>query len=130
MLIPENAIEEIRNRWDDGSKQSAFYKVGGEFVAYRWWSEDGLLTMEKGLNKDGLPHGEYRTWHDNGVIHSETFYVDGKEHGTAKQYDSDGKLIGTYKMDHGTGVDLWYLTLGVLSEERHYSDGAMEGFER
>jgi hypothetical protein len=47
----------------------------------------------------------------------------------ARQY-ADGKLIGSYRMKHGTGVDLWYWSKGCLAEERYYQDGKRHGFER
>jgi hypothetical protein len=34
-------------------------------------------------------------------------YVNGKIHGTAKQYGRDGSVIGTYTLRHGTGYDIW-----------------------
>lgn len=129
LVIPENAVEEIAGYWESGAKQSAYYKVAAHPVAYRWWSEEGVLLIEHGLHGDQR-HGPYRDWHDNGVLSSESFYIEGKEHGAAKQYDPEGNLIGTYEMHHGTGADLWYDSPGVLSEERYYQDGMRHGFER
>lgn len=129
LIIPGTAKEVVTERWKDRPK-TAEYRVGSIVVARRHWNRDGVLILEIGLNKEGFYDGERRDWYDNGALHSESFYIDGKEHGTAKQFDSDGSLIGTYAMDHGTGVDLWYRERGVLSEERHYFDGAMHGFER
>src|SRR5687768_8332936 len=127
--IPKDAIETVATYWGGGAMQSAFYKVGGQPVGYRWWNEDGVLTMEYGLIGDQR-HGLYRDWHDNGVLAAESFYIEGKEHGTARQYDQEGKLIGTYEMHFGTGADLWYYSPGILSEERYYQDGLLHGFER
>ena len=55
---------------------------------------------------------------------------EGKEHGETRQYDENGVQIGSYIMDHGTGVDLWFQSPGVLSEEREYRDGQRHGYER
>ena len=33
-------------------------------------------------------------------------------------------------MVHGTGVDLWFMRPGVISEERHCLDGLRHGYER
>jgi hypothetical protein len=59
-------------------------------------------------------------------------YFNGLPHGIAKQFDN-GKLIGTYTMKHGTGLDLWR---GVaedgtirLHEARYKKDGRWHGFE-
>ncbi|NOK63791.1 MAG: hypothetical protein GFH27_549283n23 [Chloroflexi bacterium AL-W] len=75
-------------------------------------------------------HGWYRTWHENEQLCEVMWYKQGQEHGTNKQYDEQGNLIGTYTMVHGTGVDLWFAKPGVISEERHYQDGAHHGYER
>ncbi|MBW4622727.1 MAG: hypothetical protein KME17_25635 [Cyanosarcina radialis HA8281-LM2] len=129
IVIPADAIEQIDECWGDGSKKSAFYYVGNEKVGYRWWDEAGNLAMEYGL-KDNLMHGSFRTWHDNGKLCEESYYIAGKEDGIAKQYDEDGSLIGTYEMDRGTGVDLWYQGQGILAEERSLQDGNLHGYER
>lgn len=85
--------------------------------------------MESGL-QDGVMHGLYRTWYDNGQLCEESTYVEGKEHGETKQYDEDGVQIGSYVMNYGTGVDLWYSAPGILAEEREYRDGKWHGYER
>jgi len=60
---------------------------------------------------------------------SALFYVIGVEHGTAKQY-CHGGLLGTYTLDHGTGIDLWRVCGGALGEERHLKAGNRHGVER
>jgi antitoxin component YwqK of YwqJK toxin-antitoxin module len=74
--------------------------------------------------------GSWRSYHASGQLAHETGYVEGKEHGLARQYDEQGNLIGCYEMVHGTGLDLWYYAAGVLAEERSYLDGDRHGFER
>lgn len=128
-LIPPDAAELVVKRWDDGSKQSAVYTRDGVKVGCRWFEPDGRLTMEYGLRGE-LKHGPFRTYHDTGAVCEDAFYVEGKEHGEIRQFDEAGKLIGSYRMHHGTGVDLWYARRGVLSEERHLRDGTRDGFER
>jgi antitoxin component YwqK of YwqJK toxin-antitoxin module len=125
----ENALEEILMSWANGGKKSAYYYDNGEKVGYRWWDEDGHLSMEYQIEHDKM-HGSFRTWHDNGTIEHETAYFEGKEHGISMQYDRDGRSIGTYEMKFGTGVDLWYQSQGIIAEERHYKDGKRDGYER
>lgn len=79
--------------------------------------------------KGNLMHGPFREFDSEGRLEHQSFYHLGKEHGLARQY-ADGKLIGTYRMKHGTGADLWYFSKGCLSEERYYQDGRRHGFER
>ena len=128
-LIPLNATELVVKWWDNGSKQSAFYFLDGMKVGCRWFEPDGHLTMEYCLHGE-LKHGPFRTYHDDGTLCEDAFYIEGKEHGETKQYDEAGNLIGSYKMYHGTGVDLWYARRGVLSEERYSKEGIRDGFER
>src|SRR5258708_3076126 len=127
--IPENAVEVITATWETGNKQKAVYVIDSKEIGFRFWSLAGVLTMEGGL-RDGVRHGLHRRWHDNGVIWEESTYYEGKEHGESRQYDYDGVQIGSYVMEYGTGVDLWFCSPGVLAEEREYRDGNRHGFER
>ncbi len=63
--------------------------------------------MEYGLRNNQM-HGWFRTWYSNGMLCEESYYLEDKEHGIAKQFNDQGELIGTYQMNYGTGVDLWY----------------------
>jgi antitoxin component YwqK of YwqJK toxin-antitoxin module len=128
-LIPDGAREVVAELFENGSKRGAFYELNGERVAFRCWNEDGSVAMEYEMS-GVVMHGSFRTFWDNGQVHEAATYVDGKEHGTSRQYDHTGALIGIYTMDHGTGVDLWFERKGVLAEERHYLDGQRHGYER
>src|SRR5262249_7219402 len=85
-------------------------------------------------------------------------YENGVPHGTAYQWASDGRLLGTYTLEHGTGLDLWRqawedgrvylaevhsirngLSHGFewwffvgrrLRRERHWQEGTLHGIER
>lgn len=128
-IIPESAREIVEATFASGLTRSAFYELDGERVGFRCWDEGGSLAMEYAL-RGGVMHGPFRTFWNSGQVHEEATYVDGKEHGVTRQYDADGALIGSYTMDHGTGVDLWFERAGVLAEERHYRDGLRHGYER
>lgn len=101
--------------------------MNGEEVGCRRRGDHGELFEEHGL-KDGRYHGYWRQWGPDGKLEFETLYVNGLEHGTARQWDN-GKLVCSYEMDYGTGVDL-YGGVRALSEERHMNDGFRHGFER
>ena len=101
----ENTVEEILTSWANGTKKTAYYYDNGQTVGYRYWDEDGHLSMEYQIKHDKM-HGAFRTRHDRGTIEHETAYFEGKEHGISTQYDADGRSIGTYEMNFGTGVDL------------------------
>ncbi|BDA69972.1 hypothetical protein CAL7716_041380 [Calothrix sp. PCC 7716] len=127
-LIPLDAIEKVIKYSINGEKESAHYYLDDEKIAYRAWHEN-QVCMEYSIKNEKM-HGLFRTWHENGNLCELGFYIDGKEHGITKQYDDDGNLIGSYEMNHGTGVDLWYSAKSIISEERHLKDGKRHGYER
>jgi hypothetical protein len=74
-------------------------------------------------------NGWTRDWDDEGRLSFEAFRIDNAEHGVCRQW-SEGRLIGWYVMDHGTGLDLWREADGSLAEERHLKGGGLHGFVR
>jgi len=127
--IPKIATEQVKAYWETGVKRSADYYVANKCVGCRGWTSSGVLEIEFGL-EDDRRHGLFRTWHANGQLCEEVHYEHGKEHGLSKQYDETGLLIGSYRMKHGTGLDLWFHTVGILSEERSLQAGNRHGYER
>src|SRR5271169_3651707 len=127
-IIPLDSRERVIEGSSTGQKMRAFYYRNGQKVGFRCWDNDGTLIRENGIKGD-LMHGPFRTFDLDGRLSLQSFYHLGKEHGLARQY-ANGKLIGTYRMKHGTGVDLWYAFEGCLWEERYYQDGRRHGFER
>jgi antitoxin component YwqK of YwqJK toxin-antitoxin module len=114
----------------DGRKVSAEYFVRGELVGRRQWFVNGQLDIEW-TYRNGRQHGLWREWHENGRLFSQTRYKDGYEHGQALQWNRHGRLIGGYRMNMGTGVDLWWGHGDVYpSEEHHMLEGLPHGFER
>jgi hypothetical protein len=102
--------------------------IDGQVVGARVRDERGTLVREYAL-KDGVWHGIERWYDQDGALEFETSRCHGAEHGIAKQWDK-GRLIGTYTMDHGTGLDLWRGSDGSLLEERYVKDSYRHGFER
>ena len=132
--IPKEARERVTATWITGPRK---YKteciLGGKIVGIRLFHETGELAYECPL-KNGLKHGiEYRS-DVPGMLLSAEPHSKGLPHGTARQWSNDGKLLGTYTMNHGTGYDLWWcdnLENGspYLSEARYVKDGKWHGFE-
>ena len=104
----------------------------GKIVGRRSFYETGEPEIEYAL-KNGKPHGTHYDWPSPGNLGFAEPYVDGVSHGTAKQWSMDGQLIGTYKMNHGMGVDLWRCQRDdgsvYLSESRYLKNGFVCGFE-
>lgn len=130
--IPDTAEERIVATHDDGTKQRAEYWLDGEMVGECFFFETGELEIEYGLCQQRY-HGMYYRWDLPGCLISATPYHDGLEHGTAYQWTIEGELLGSYTMEHGTGLDLWWGQCAdgprLLSEARYYRDGKRHGFE-
>lgn len=132
--IPKIAKERVIATFvNNPRKYKAEYILNGEVVGVRQFYETGELESEWAL-KNGLMHGiAYRCDVPGKVLSAEP-YSHGLPHGTAKQFSSDGELIGTYAMKQGTGIDLWWDESGdndfrQLSEARYLKDGKWHGFE-
>lgn len=67
--------------------------------------------------RHGRRHGLARCWHKNGVLSDENPYLNGLPHGVSRQWDDTGKLLGQYRMVHGTGVQRVWHELGRLHLE-------------
>lgn len=104
----------------------------GKVVGVRSYDREGCLQIETPL-KNGKKHGREVYWNENGTVNFIEPYFEGKMHGTAKQYDLKGRIIGTYTMVHGTGHDVWRNQIADgpihVSEIRSMRDGSMHGYE-
>ena len=109
------------------------YLLDRDIVGVRYFDQNGQLELERPM-RDGVFHGTLYSF-DNGVVISAEPYRNGLADGTAKQWSYEGELIGTYKMKHGTGVDLWRCKKNwgnkrvFLAEARFLKDGKWHSFE-
>lgn len=83
--------------------------------------------------KNGQKHGREFIWDEDGHLESGEPYVNRQLHGLARQYNREGKVIGTYRFVHGTGYDIWRYemengSIGI-SEIHCLQDSAKHGFE-
>jgi len=85
-------------------------------VIQRHFYRTGLLCEETPL-RNGRRHGVHRTWHKNGVLASEEPYLNGLLHGICRQWGERGRLLGKYRMEHGTGVQRAWHDNGQLQME-------------
>lgn len=130
--IPEHAREEdITKRHGAGrGKVVKNYYLGRSYVGRRVYDKDGLLEDECSY-KNGKKHGWEYHW-ENGRLSWALPYDNGREHGTARTWGTSGALLGSYTMDHGTGIDLWWNELEgepQLTEARVVVDNLMDGYE-
>jgi hypothetical protein len=130
--IPPSASERVVEAYPSGRKHRAEYWLGDERVGVRSFFESGEPELEYAL-RDGKKHGMEYTWRAPGQLVSAEPYEDGLPHGTARQWSPGGRLVGTYAMVHGTGIDLWWAESSggtyYLAEVFHLKDGLLDGFE-
>ncbi len=133
--IPDNAVERSVSAYRSEGGRTSLEKrectVDGEIVGYRYYDEDGTLTIETPV-RHGVKHGMEYTW-DDGCLELAAPYENGLPHGTARQWADDGTLMGSYALDRGTGYDLWRHRGEngghYISEIHSMKDGYPHGFE-
>ena len=131
--IPKKARENVTKR-SEGKKVWADYLVGGEKVGERMFFDTGDPEHECAF-KEGRKDGFEYEWHCPGVLAFARRYVNGFEHGTARQWSDEGRLIGTYTLHHGTGIDFWRQSRSepedgswYLQDVCYWKDGKLDGF--
>ncbi|MCG3148931.1 MAG: hypothetical protein PCFJNLEI_02383 [Verrucomicrobiae bacterium] len=77
---------------------------------------NGQVRQEVPL-RNGHKQGVIRTWHRNGVLASEEPFENDLPHGICRQWDESGRLLGRYKMVHGTGIQRHWHDNGQLQVE-------------
>src|SRR6185503_14231361 len=90
---------------------------------------NGQVREEVPLRK-GRRHGTVRTWHKNGVLASEEPYRAGLLHGVCRQWNESGKLLGKYRLVHGTGIQRAWHDNGQLQLEVSTVRGEFTGRNR
>lgn len=100
-------------------------KPGTERLFYR----NGQLRQEESY-LGGERHGARRTWHRNGVLASEEFYEHNLLHGECAQWAEDGRLLGKFRMNHGTGIQREWFDDGRLHMEISTVNGKFTGRTR
>lgn len=90
---------------------------------------NGQLREAISVRKN-LRHGVSHTWHRNGRRATEEHYANGLLHGLCRQWSEAGRLLGKYRMVHGTGIQRAWHDNGKLQIEAATVQGAFCGRSR
>ncbi|MCI0619328.1 hypothetical protein L0244_40680 [bacterium] len=105
--IPFDAVERVIKRHSNGSKSICHYFKNRKKVGVRFFDEVGSMGLEYGV-KNRRSHGNHYEWISGKLVFFQKI-KNGLAHGIAKQWSSEtGRLLGTFKMNHGNGIDLWW----------------------
>ena len=110
-----------------GRKEASEFWLDGELVGEVWWDEGrpGIAVGRRG----GKKYGYLVEYHEGTVSYAEPF-VDGLQHGWAKQYTRKGRLLIANPYVRGTGTDYFCNSRGELQEEHPIVDRRLSGFDR
>lgn len=87
--------------------------------------------MEWVWQAEGSREGYEYNFASNGQMIFKSRWVNGREHGTARQWNDQGQLLISYRKHHGVGLDLWCDNItGKLSEELYCPADGELGVER
>jgi hypothetical protein len=81
------------------------YRNGLEVGIHRAWYPDGEVKFLKTFSDQGLPHGEFYAWHNNGKLAEYVRFDQGKEVAT-KSWTGGGKPFYNYILRDGHRVGL------------------------
>ena len=90
---------------------------------------NGQLREAASVRKN-LRHGVCYTRHKNGHPATEEHYANGLLHGTCRQWSEAGRLLGKYRMVHGSGIQRAWHDNGKLQIEVSTVQGAFCGRSR
>ena len=101
------------------------YYQGEPFTGVAFEMHNESQLKEENHFKDGILHGEFKSYHKNGQLEGEGTYKDGKSDGVAKFYYDNGQLESEGAFNDGKydGVFKKYSSDGQLEMEITFKDG-------
>ena len=81
--------------------EERFYKRGLKTGNHRGFWQDGSLKFEYFFNNKGFYDGSFKQWSKDGQIIKEFNYVNGKENGSQKMWNTNGTIRANYFVKHG-----------------------------
>ncbi len=110
---PKVVDTEIIDLWDNGRPRKVwvYARVDGIRTAVKeiQYHPNGAKSME-GPIKDGLRHGEWKSWYEDGNLWSVGIFVNGLRHGKGIVYHPNGKkfIQGAYINGERVGKWMWW----------------------
>lgn len=90
--IPSDFTGTWRVRWRDGCLKEIEARDGMPHGRYTFWNEEGRKD-EEGFYKNGKKDGKWTAWHHNGNKWMEWYCKNGMDHGKSIEWDFDGNLV-------------------------------------
>ncbi|MCV6630985.1 MAG: hypothetical protein OIF50_14125 [Flavobacteriaceae bacterium] len=148
LLIAYVFFDKNGKRWSEGKKKGGefFYKgmgpngevkteglydvKGGKIGEWSYYDDQGTLE-ERGMYKEGMVHGVYKTYYKNGALRSEGAYVQDTLQGKYVQYHKNKAIdeIGGFLDGNRNAWWFSYYPDGVLKGKTYYHRGNAHGEE-
>ena len=124
-----NRLDGLVNTYLYGSLlvETTEYKEGVQHGPWKKWYDDGQPFFAATCH-EGKLEGVYKEWHENGVLARECTYKQGKVDGVEKRWYENGNIMCEYncKEDRFDGVQREYNEDGKLQKELNYVNGKRE----
>ena len=114
--------------WRSGLREEGSYHEGVRHGLWRAWREDGSLRSQ-GTYVHGLRDGVWEAFGENGALLSELAYEEGIRSGFWTAYSESGAVLeeGQYSGDAATGRWTTYYSGGQVKERGLFVNGLREG---
>lgn len=90
----------------EGTLVSVAVKVkGNEKITYRFFNSFHLMTLVH--LKGNVPQGKALSWHENGQLNSEVYYLDGMKDSTYVVYSESGQKMISGQYDKDVKIGKW-----------------------
>ena len=92
---------ELKKYKNNKIAEERFYKGGLKVGLHKGFWEGGSPKFEFHFNEKGSYNGSFKEWYRNGQLVKEFNYVNGKEDGPQRMWQSDGKIRANYVVKNG-----------------------------
>lgn len=73
-----------------------FYRNGLKTKIHKGWHKNGRRMFEYHFNSSGLYNGRVKDWYANGILAKSFNFMKGKEAGSQKMWDLEGKIRANF----------------------------------